>query len=340
MRPFIPPRTQAELRNPAPVGQRHDQIVKIAVSLIGQGLTPKAVFVQLRSTYPADMSNGEIRDVIAWAAARNPQPCGYNIERVDSRAFALKKSERVNAEQAALNAEKWLGGFCCDECDLWHVSPWRPLEDWKLDSMMLLAALYKQAERLNIVTDYTVATDQNGKPKANPRGAGKTMLRDDWLGYIRDHSTPESKAGAWIRPNPVKECGSGKGGAFTDADVTSYRFALVESDALALETMLSLWARLPLPIAAIISSGGESYHAWVKMDCSDDAEYDEQVKQILTTLARFGVDTGNKNPSRLARLAGAQRSIGAHGDGAQRLVYLNPEPSGEPIFPKAQHDEA
>jgi hypothetical protein len=314
-------------------------MVKIAVSLVGQGLTPDAVFVQLRSSYPPDISDREIGDVINWAVARNPQPCGYNIERVDSGTPVLKARARVSPEQAELNAEKWLGGFRCDECDLWHVSPWRPLEDWKLDSMMLLAALYERPERVNIVTDYIVAADKNGNEKANPQGAGKFMLRDEWLRYIRDHGAPQDEAGAWIRPNPVKKCGSGKGGAITDADVTSYRFALVESDKLALEIQLSLWARLPLPVAAIISSGGASYHAWVKMDCIDEAEYDEQVKQILTTLARFAVDAANKNPSRLARLPGAQRSIGAHGDGAQRLVYLNPEPTGEAIFPKGQHHE-
>jgi hypothetical protein len=309
-------------------------MVKIAVSLIGQGLTPDAVFVQLRSTYSPDVTDGEIRDVITWAVARNPQPCGYTSEHLVSRTPVLKTPARVSPDQAGLNAKKWLGDFRCDECDLWHVSPWRPLEDWKVDSMMLLAALYDKAERLNIVTDYTVATDRYGSEKANPKGAGKTMLREEWLRYIRDNGAPKSKAGAWIRPNPVKIVGSGQGGAFTDADVTSYRFALIESDALALEIQLSLWARLPLPVAAIISSGGSSYHAWVKVDCTDEAEYREQVNRVLTTLARFAVDPANKNPSRLARLPGARRSIGANGQGAQQLVYLNPEPTGEPIFQK------
>ena len=64
------------------------------------------------------------------------------------------------------------------------------------------------------------------------------------------------KLAAWIRPNPVNQLGSGEDGAVCDCDVTSYRFCLLESDDLPLELQLSLWARLPLPISAIIDSAG------------------------------------------------------------------------------------
>jgi hypothetical protein len=42
--PFIPPRTRAELVSPAPHGQRHEQMKKIVLPLLGAGLTPEAVF--------------------------------------------------------------------------------------------------------------------------------------------------------------------------------------------------------------------------------------------------------------------------------------------------------
>ena len=336
--PFIPQRTRAEIASPAPMGQRHDQAKNIAFSLIGNGLAPEAVFVQLRSTYPRDVADKELQDLIAWAVSKNPQPYGYAYKARSYTTRPLQvtvKPERVNAEQATANAVKWLRDFRCDECDLWHASPWRPLEDWKWDSMMLLAGLYGKDEHINVVIDYTVETKAGGSLKANPKGAGKTLLRDDWLRSIREHGAPQSKAGAWIRPNPVKEHGSGKGGAICDADVVSYRFTILESDLLTAELALSLFARLPLPIAAILSSGGKSPHAWVKLDCLNAEEYREKVERIYALLARFGLDPNNTNESRLSRLPGAQREIGKQGDGGQRLLYLNDEASEAPIFERS-----
>jgi hypothetical protein len=240
----------------------------------------------------------------------------------------------VTAEQAIVNAEKWLNGFRCDQAGLWHISPWRPLDDWHFDALMLFAGLYDKADYINILTEFTY--EQKGdEQKANPKGAGRTLLRDEWMRWIRDRGTPYGEAGAWIRPNPVQKRGSGKNGATTDADVTSYLFCLLESDALPIELQLSLWARLPLPVAAIITSGGKSVHAWILLNCSSAQEYQEKVNCIHTLLGRFGICQSNKNPSRLSRLPGAQREIGKRGDGAQRLLYLNPEPLEAPIFERS-----
>ena len=308
--PFIPPRTRAELAFPASIGQRHEQIKRVVLPLLGAILTPDAVFVQLRSMYEPDVSDREIRNLIEWAIANNPQPCGNGSSRNDNvRTLQVpEKPERVTAEQARANVEKWLGDFRADECDLWHVSPSQPLEDWKLDSMMLLAALYDKTERVNIVTEFTIEEKKDGQ-KANPKGAGKILLRDQWMRWIRDHGTPQSKAGAWIRPNPVKKIGSSKAGAVTDNDVTSYRFTILESDLLPSELALSFWARLPLPVAAIISSGGKSPHAWIKLDSADAADYHSKVDRIYTLLSRFGlVKATRTNPAFHACQARSVRS--------------------------------
>jgi hypothetical protein len=323
--PFIPPTTRSELSSPAPHGQRHEQMKKVVLPLLGAGLTPEAVFVQLRAMYEADVTDREIRDLIEWGLQKNPQPCGYSRNRCGRTDIAAP--ERVTAEQAIRNTKTWLDGFRCDECDLWHASPWYPPEDWRNDALSLFAALYDKADFINVVTDFTV----DGY-KANPKGAGRTMLRDDWLRFLRDKGISESRAGAWVRLNPVKQRGTGKHGAVCDSDVTSYRFCLLESDDLPLDLQLSLWARLPLPVAAIIDSGGRSAHAWVELGCDTAAEYQSLVHRIYTRLAQFGLCTSNKNPSRMSRLPGAQRVIGKSGDGRQRLLYLNPEPLEAPIF--------
>jgi hypothetical protein len=327
--PFIPPRTRGELSSPAPHGQRHEQMKKIVLPLLGAGLTLEAVRVQLRSMYDQSVTDREINDLIAWAVAKNPQPCGVRGDH-DGKIFRRAiPPERVTASAAITNVENWLGNFRCDQCDLWHVSPWHPLEDWRLDALMVFAALYDKDDFINVVTDFTI---ENGENKANPIGAGRTMLRDDWMRSIRDHGVPQSETGVWIRPNPVQQHGSGRDGAVRDCDVTSYRFCLLESDDLPLDLQLSLWARLPLPIAAIIDSGGRSVHAWVRLDCDASEEYRAMVNRIYTRLAQFGLCRSNKNPSRMSRLPGACRTIGKRGDGGQRLLYLNPEPRETAIF--------
>jgi hypothetical protein len=309
-------------------------MTKVVLPLLGAGLTPEAVFVQLRGMYDGSVSDREIRNLIEWAFSKNPQPCGY-CQKNRPATVIPALPERVNAAQAIANAREWLRDFRCEEVDLWERSPWRPLEDWRQDALMLFAALYDKAEHINVVTDFTIEEQKDGKKKANPRGAGRTMLRDDWMRSLRDHGVPQSEAGAWIRPNPVQQLGTGKNDAVRDCDVTSYWLCLLESDDLPLDLQLSLWARLPLPVAAIIDTGGRSAHAWVKLNCDSAEEYTEKVCRIYTLLARFGICQNNKNPSRLSRLPGAQRTIGKRDDeGAQRLLYLNPEPAEAPVYGK------
>jgi hypothetical protein len=288
--------------------------------------------------YAPDVSDREIQDLITWAISKNPQQCGHNWNSGDYDRPRFQRPimpERVTADQAIANAQKWLGGFRCDGCDLWHVSPWRPLEDWRFDPLMLLAALYGKEEYINVLTGFT-REEKDGADKANPKGAGEIQLRDDWMRWMRKHGTPQSEAGAWIRLNPVNKRGSGKDGAITNADVTSHRFCLLESDTLPVDLQLSLWALVPLPIAAIIESGGRSVHAWVMVNCPNAQGYRATVDRIYTLLARFGLCPSNKNPSRMSRLPGAQREIGKHGDGAQRLLYLNPDPLEAAIFERSK----
>ncbi len=122
------------------------------------------------------------------------------------------------------------------------------------------------------------------------------------------------------------------GRGVSDVNVTAFRFALLESDKLPFDLALALFARLPLPIAAILTSGGRGPHAWVLVDADTAEDYQTTVEEMISLLARFGVDTGNKNPSRLSRLPGVIRRIGAEGDGRQRLLYLNPQPTQKAIL--------
>jgi len=222
--------------------------------------------------------------------------------------------------------ENYLRGFRCDEADLWEASAIRPPDDWTTDALALLASLYLPGELVNVVTAFKADTKPDGSLKANPAGFGDTLERDKLIALFRERGTQQSEAGGWLRMNPVDRGGT------ADANVTAFRFALIECDAVPVDLQLSLLAKLPLPTAAILTSGGRSLHAWVRVDAASAEAYRQTVARMLALLSKFGVDGANKNPSRLSRLPGVTRTIGAAGDGRQRLLYLNPSPKQKAIL--------
>lgn len=125
---------------------------------------------------------------------------------------------------------------------------------------------------------------------------------------------PEPEAGAWIRFNPF----DGKG--VRDANVTDFRYSLVESDAISKEMQYALIKQLELPVVALVDSGNKSLHAIVKIDANNYDEYRKRVDSLYTICRKNGliVDTNNKNPSRLSRLPGVVR-----GGKKQWLVATN-----------------
>jgi hypothetical protein len=241
-------------------------------------------------------------------------------------SVAALQAGSARPESPAAATDRFLRGFRCGEADVMAASPLQPPEDGRGDGALLVSSLYQPGELVNYVTDFIEEADQTGVVKARPRGKGITLERDELVARLNITRPDASRAGGWLRMNPV----DGRG--IADANVAAWRFALLESDELPTELQLALFVRLPLPIAALISSGSRSIHAWVRMDARDEAEYRGGVARMLDLLDRFGVDGKNKNPSRLSRLPGVRRVIGAVGDGRQRLIYLNPNPNGRNIL--------
>ena len=124
----------------------------------------------------------------------------------------------------------------------------------------------------------------------------------------------EPEAGAWIRFNPLD------GQGVKNANVTAFRYALVESDTLSLDEQQRVYAELELPIAALVYSGGKSIHAIVHIDANDIEEYRERVDYLYSYMKNHGIeiDKQNRNPSRLSRMPGVDRK-GNH----QTLLGVN-----------------
>lgn len=122
------------------------------------------------------------------------------------------------------------------------------------------------------------------------------------LGRVIGDYKPE--AGAWIRFNPL----DGKG--VKNENVTGYRYALVESDTLAVGKQLALIKELELPVAALVYSGGKSVHAIVKIEADTYDEYRKRVNYLYDVCKKNGlaIDQQNRNPSRLSRMPGVIRN--------------------------------
>jgi KaiC/GvpD/RAD55 family RecA-like ATPase len=327
---YIPPKTASKLLGGHPEGTRHKAAMELAIPLIGDGMPSEVVFATLRSQFAADVTDKELRDVIAWAVNKRPEPSKRGDRNPSPRREAVRREygtrpmeEEQKPEKTPLeHADWWLTGARLTESKMVAKSPVK-LPDGNVDRARLaLGLLYQENEHLNIVCKYLL--DAKDSKKANPYGGGKTQTREQWIEWFVTQGVPASDAGAWFRINPCAPKGSGKDGAVTDADVVAWRYMLVESDSLPMDAQLALYSRLRLPVAAVVSSAGKSVHAWIKLDSPSLEVYKKTAKRVVELLKPFGIDQANTNCSRLSRLPGAKRIIGASNGGLQELLWLNP----------------
>ena len=174
-----------------------------------------------------------------------------------------------------------------------------------------------------VATAFQSEPDADGKRKWLPGGKGMFTTTageilndltacDGDIGMVIGDIEPE--CGAWIRFNPL----NGKG--VSDACVTDYRFALVESDEISINEQYTIYRKLELPIAALVHSGSKSLHAIVRIEAADYKEYQKRVDFLYEICKKNGleIDRKNRNPSRLSRMPGVDRN-GVR----QRLVATN-----------------
>jgi len=148
--------------------------------------------------------------------------------------------------------------------------------------------------------------------------------------------------GAWLpNPNNRDKDGGPQRGRRHGACVTAWRFAVLESD----EAPAALWLRalcqLPLPLAALYTSGGRSVHALVRFDAGSKAEWDSLRDDLLPILCPLGADPAALTAVRLTRLPCALRHGTRSKSGKvarypaprlQRLLWLNPGAPAAPVL--------
>lgn len=189
-----------------------------------------------------------------------------------------------------------------------------PPRNWNSCEQLLtyINTLFQPDDIVAYVVKSSTRTDEEGKIKYFPANSGvyvrtaEQICRDlnhyDDISYaIGDY---DHKAGAWIRFNPFN------GEGVTNANVTDFRYALVECDDISLEKQYSLIKQMQLPVACLVHSGGKSIHAIVKVNAIDKEEYAKKIQFLYQACEKSGlkIDTKNKNPSRLSRMPGIERN--------------------------------
>lgn len=180
-----------------------------------------------------------------------------------------------------------------------------------------LSALFDDDDHVGYVTESWTTQDGRRVPTKGSYDRTALQLRQE-LAHAKDLGAVlgdyDADTGAWIRFNPLDGQGVG------NANVTEYRYALVESDTVPYEKQLSMIRQMKLPYAAIVTSGHKSVHAIVHIDAGTDYDlYRKRVEELYAYVRTQGFepDTANKNPSRLSRLPGAKR-----GDNQQSLISV------------------
>lgn len=159
-------------------------------------------------------------------------------------------------------AYDWDDEICAEENFVASAGEGIPIKqpiNWNPVSQIItyLETLFEAGENVGYVTETWEKVDGD-KTKYLPtkgacdRTAGELIERlnkcNGDIGSVLGDYRPE--AGAWIRFNPL----DGKG--VKNENVTDFRYALVESDCMAIEEQNALIRELELPVAVLVYSGG------------------------------------------------------------------------------------
>ena len=224
-----------------------------------------------------------------------------------------------------------------DGVDAGWLAERSPVCPWNRTPASYLHALYAPGEKVLI---FDVFDSQ-----------GQGVWTHDGLPYDArelDCFRTRKREGVWFLINPVDGephlNDNGHESTRSAANVTSWRYLLIESDLAEPCDWLAVLVQVPLPISAIYSSGGRSVHALVRVDAESKAHWDAVAASLKPALTILGADPKAMSAVRLSRLPGCERlgTTDTHGiyhpfpngPRMQRLLYLNPAPDSTPIYDK------
>lgn len=169
-------------------------------------------------------------------------------------AYELGWDDEISAEGLVVD-RSWVEGK-----EIHEPRNWDPVNE----ITRYLETLFDPGENVGYVTGSWEKTDDKGTRWLPQKGcwdrtAGQLIealnhCKGDIGAVLGDYN---QEAGAWIRFNPLD------GNGCKNENVTEFRYALVESDAMDLEQQNAIIRELELPVACLVFSGKKSLHATV-----------------------------------------------------------------------------
>lgn len=275
--------------------------------------------------------NKELRRRIWFNEHGHEPPAGSGYEHGVSAAPKVQQQNRIAFDIEALRR------FC--RPDLRVDAEWlrarSPIDPQATTAEQFLEHLYEPGERVIVFTKF-----KSQGQFLHWHGRGSFRLADrPGVKAVASKLPAGSPEGVWFlcqpvsgqwRPNPrvTDDYGRPRMSRRSEEVVTAWRYLVLESDNAPDDLWLNFLAQVPLPIAAIYTSGGKSIHALVKVDAQSKPEWDRVKKLITPLFSKLGADPAAITAVRLTRLPGCKR-----GNNLQRLLYLNPSPDagGQPL---------
>ena len=245
-----------------------------------------------------------------WASfndVANPITGGTLAKMAKGRA--LEWDDVISFENGIID-QNWI-----EETEITTPVVWSP----ERELITYLETLFEPSENVG----YVVKSFKDESGKMKPAGAGNydrtagqliedlNVCEGDLGAVLGDYN---AECGAWIRFNPLD------GNGVKNANVTEFRYALVESDNISIERQNAIIRDLQLPVTIMVHSGKKSLHAIVKIEAANYDEYRKRVDFLYEICRKNGLepDTANRNPSRLSRMPGVMR-----GENKQFIVAKN-----------------
>lgn len=323
-----------------------------------------------------------LRRNVGRAYEKAEPPRERTIGQSDNRTTGARRVAAVEAEEEPEPAKpvysqgklEAFAGAWARACDTAWLADRSPVDPLQVTAGGFLSHLYQASERV-VIFDVFASQGQwlwdADKACAGHDAAegfvASVVDHEAWgadKGHVAAPPVREGKAftgsgpqGLWYLCNPVD-------GAFRQTAeqdnwdrpkwsrrfeecVTSWRYFVLESDEADPREWVGAMVQLPLPIAAIYTSGGgpsqakphakTSVHVLVRVDAGSKAQFDMWRETAKRTMIPLGADRGCMSAVRLTRLPGCVRELDKDGEAwpggprTQKLLYLDPSASAEPI---------